>query len=177
MKDPLDGITLTRLAQADLDAVHAIQSDPDTHVHDPTGRPTDIQSTQHMIDMSQRSWDEHGFGLWTVRFADGSIAGTCGAFVSKLPVWNLGYRLSPATWGRGLASAAAAKAVETAGAADPELPIIARVLATNPASARVAERVGLVLAWRGPSTKGPERLILSDRELPKALLDSIIALG
>ena len=177
MNDPLDGITLTRLAQADLDQVHAIQSDPRTHLHDPSGRPTDIESTQRMIDMSQRSWDEHGFGLWTVRLADGSIAGTCGAFVSKLPIWNLGYRLAPATWGHGLAGAAAAKAVEAALAADSELPIIARVLATNPASARVAESAGLVLAWRGPSTRGPERLILSDRALPEALLDSVIALG
>jgi RimJ/RimL family protein N-acetyltransferase len=175
--DPLDGITLTRLAQADLDQVHAIRSDPGTHMHDPTGRPTDSESTQRVIDMSQRSWDEHGFGLWTVRLADGTVAGTCGAFVASLPVWNLGYRLSPATWGRGLASAAAARAVEMARAADSELPIIARVLATNPGSARVAEKAGLVLVWRGPSMKGPERLILSDREPSAAVLDSLIALG
>jgi RimJ/RimL family protein N-acetyltransferase len=177
VRDPLDGIALARLAQADLDEVHAVQSDPGTHLHDPPGRPTDIESTQRVIDMSQRSWDEHGFGLWTVRLADGSLAGTCGAFVSELPVWNLGYRLTPVAWGRGLASAVATRAVDVAGTVEPELPVIARVLATNPGSVRVAEKAGLALAWRGPSAAGPERLILSDRELPSAVLDRLVALG
>lgn len=74
--DALDAITLTPLASADLDEVHAIQSDSETWQHHPAGRPTDIESTQRVTAMSQRSWTEHGFGLWTERLADGPVAGT-----------------------------------------------------------------------------------------------------
>jgi hypothetical protein len=42
---------------------------------------------------------------------------------------------------------------------------------------RVAERTGLALARRGQSTKGPERLILSDRELPEGVLGSLTVRG
>jgi RimJ/RimL family protein N-acetyltransferase len=173
----LDGIALTPLATDHLDEVHAIQSDPRTWEHHPAGRPTDIAATERMIAMSQHSWTEHGFGLWTVRLEDGMVAGTCGALVPALPFWNLGYRLSPAAWGRGLASALARKAAGAARTADPMLPLVARVLATNPASTRVAENAGLTLVWSGPSKEGPARLLLADRELSPTLLDSLIALG
>ena len=164
------------LSPADLDDVHAIQSDPGTWEHLPSGRPTDINSTRRVIEMSEASWSAHGFGLWTIRLPDGTVAGTCGAFVNALPVWNLGYRLSPAVWGHGLASEVAVAAVEAAQAADLTLPVVARVLSTNPASSRVAAKAGLTLRWRGRPTEGPKRLIHADRALEPELLRALAAL-
>ena len=62
----------------------------------------------------------------------------------------------------------------------------ARVLANNPASIRVLERLDLELVWQGDSSAGPtgpddtthlERLVFADRPLDEAMLREVIALG
>jgi hypothetical protein len=64
--------------------------------------------------------------------------------------------------------------------------VTARVLAANPASVRVLERLELELVWRGASSAAPtgpadtthlDRLIFADRVLDDDTLDAVIALG
>jgi RimJ/RimL family protein N-acetyltransferase len=89
--------------------------------------------------------------------------------MTPVHVWDLGYRLSPTSWRRGFATEIALAAVAAARGIDDSVPITARVLSNNPASARVAVRVGLRRVWQGPTTAeaglGVYGEIFSDREL------------
>jgi len=182
--DPADEVVLGRL--------FAIQADPATWTHLPEGVETDLSQTRSLAEDHARSWREQGLGWWavglreaTAGFPEGAIVGLGGAGVRRpeLPAWNLGYRLTPAVWGRGLAGELAAAALRAARLARPELPVTARALARNPASWHVLERVGLSLAWEGPApasaplTRGLTLRVYADRPLPDELLGRIAALG
>ncbi|WP_172979929.1 GNAT family N-acetyltransferase [Agromyces agglutinans] len=190
------GSTSTRLRfrpldPSDLDAVHAIYADPETWRHLPQGRHRSPEMTAGMIARSEASRREHGLGTWAVLAPaepDGEpvLVGTAGVTMLGFPAWNLGYRFAPGAWGRGYATEAAAAALAAARTAHPEVPVTARVLAGNPASVRVLERIGLELRWRGRSAETPEgdgrtthleRLVFTDRPVDADLLERLIALG
>ena len=67
--------------------------------------------------------------------------------------------------------------------AEPDAPVTARVLATNPASIRVLDHVGLTQVWRGAprdrtlAAADVERIVFSDRRLSAETRDGLIALG
>ncbi len=94
-------------------------------------------------------------------------------------VWNLGYRLTPRSWGRGLATELAEAAVTAAGAALPLVPVTARILSNNRASSVVAQRAGLARRWEGPTTGIGTELarweIYADRVLTESQLEWLIA--
>lgn len=206
MSDPADNVTtmidtltlapavrsarllLTPLSHADLDEVHAILSDERTWRHLPSGRHTDPQQTVAVIDLSLASQGAHGCSSWSVRVGaegeHGPIVGVGGATWSGAGCWNLGYRLTPEVWGRGFATEVARAAIVHARRAEPDAPVTARVLATNPTSARILDRVGLTPVWRGLPPRSPhipapgvERLVYSDRRLDRPVLEELIALG
>lgn len=206
MSDPADNVTpmidtlapapavrsarllLTPLSHADLDEVHAIFTDERTWRHLPSGRHTDPQQTAAKIDSSLASLGAHGCGSWSIRVsADGErgpIVGVGGATWSSAGSWNLGYRLAPEAWGRGFATEVARAAIVHARRAEPDAPVTARVLVTNPASVRILDRVGLTRVWRGLPPRashmpapGVERLMYSDRRLGRPVLNALIALG
>lgn len=170
----------------------AIQSDPETWRHLPTGVETDISQSRTMAEDQARSWRDQGLGWWLIRLRDslgeldaGAVIGLGGAAVRRPEVraWNLGYRLTPASWGHGFAGEAGRAALAAARDAQPDLPVTARALTHNPASWRTLERIGLSLAWEGdaaagyPLTSGMKRRIYADRELSPALLDQLVGLG
>ncbi|MWC00126.1 GNAT family N-acetyltransferase [Agromyces seonyuensis] len=149
-----------------------------------------------MVRRSDASWDAAGVGEWGVRagagvdgFDEGDFLGVVAATVKTLAgggqVLNLGYRFAPRAWGRGFAGEAARTVLAAVEAAGIRMPVTARVLADNPASIRVLDRLPLELVWRGRSEAGPdapatarrERLIYADRPLETAVLDGVIALG
>lgn len=170
------GVDLLPVSTADVDDVHALFSDPGTWRHFPSGRFTDVAQTVALIERFVREWDEVGLSQWAVRDGSGPLLGLAGV-VPRERWWNLGYRFTPSAWGRGLATDVSIEAIARARGLRPDLPVITRSLATNPASGRVAERAGLQLAWRGPSTDGPERLIHADRELAPDVLAALVQLG
>ncbi|MBX0299080.1 GNAT family N-acetyltransferase [Cryobacterium sp. 1639] len=90
---------------------------------------------------------------------------------------NLGYRLTPASWGVGFASEAAAAVL--AAATPSAFPVTARALAANPASVRVLDRIGLTRLWSGsgPASTALDRVVFADRPLAPDLLAAIIRLG
>jgi len=177
MAGPLDEhLTVSRLDHADAYDVHVIQADARTWHHSPSARPTDIADTEAMIVRSEESWAKHGHGLWVVR-ADETVIGVAGATMTELGVWNLYYRFSPESGGRGYASIVAAQAVNAARLHDPDSPIIARILENNPRSAAVAVRAGLSLQWQGSVGRTSDRLLFADRDLPQELIARLSALG
>lgn len=183
----------------DLEEVFAISGDPRTWAHIPGERVTDPRQTEALLEMFGAGWREHGLSHWVVRLGEagaylllepGQVLGTGGvhlfAAVAGKQVWNLGYRLDPACWGHGFATELARYAVERAHAARESVPVIARVLSTNPASVKVAQKAGLQLRWEGspsPQTAAAvgdgsvSRLILADRELDGDVLAWLVSRG
>ncbi|GAA1834296.1 GNAT family N-acetyltransferase [Agromyces salentinus] len=186
-------LLLTPLTPDDLEDVHRVYGDERTWRHLPSGRHLDRGISMATIERSSKSRREHGFGMNAVRLrepvgdlAPGTFAGVAGASMMAFGAWNLSYRFAPDAWGHGLAVEAARRSLAAAIEGAPAAPVTARVLANNPASIRVLERLGLELAWRGASSAEPthdgdtthlERLVFSDRALDEPVLDAVIALG
>jgi len=111
-------------------------------------------------------WTEHGFGLYEVfETADGgaSFRGFAGmaypTFVPELAHRpELGWRLAPAAWGRGLATEAAAVIRDVAFQQLALRELISIIGCDNDRSARVAEKLGM-------SIEGSARVPGDDREV------------
>ena len=180
-------LALSAVSHADLSEIFAVYGDPGTWLHLPSGRHRTDQRARALIDASMLSARVHGLGQWSVRIgpdgvdglAAGTFIGTGGAEMTPAGVWNLGYRLSPSSWGRGFASELAAAAVAAVARVSRDIPVTARVLSNNPASARVAARVGLEKVWEGPTTTdaadGVLGEIYADRTFDPAALQWLTA--
>ena len=186
-------LLLTPLTLDHLDDYHRVYSDPRTWEHLPTGRHTSRGQSAQAIERSMQSLRTSGFGHCAVVLREpvgalgpGSFVGSAGASMLPFGAWNLGYRLAPEAWGHGIAGEAAALALQAARGAQPDAAVTARVLANNPASVRVLERLGLDLVWQGRSSDAPsaaddtthlERLVFADRPVDDDTLRAVIALG
>jgi RimJ/RimL family protein N-acetyltransferase len=180
-------LRLTPLGVDDLAGVHALYSDPGTWRHLPGGRHTSPDQTERMLHDSDRSRAASGLGRWAVRLraplpgtdlAGGALIGVASATLLDCGAHNLGYRLTPASWGSGLATEAATAVLAAAGAAD--LPVTARAVRANPASVRVLERIGLTEVWSGSDLPGRaplDRVIFADRPLTENMTAALIRLG
>jgi RimJ/RimL family protein N-acetyltransferase len=188
-----DRLLLTPLTLDHVDDYFRVYGDPRTWEHQPSGRHASRGESARAIERSMESRRVHGFGHCAVvlrepvgDLAPGSFLGSAGAAMLPFDAWNLGYRLAPEAWGHGLAGEAAQISLGAARRARPEIPVTARVLANNPASIRVLERLDLELVWQGASRAAPagpddtthlERLVFSDRPLDDETLEAVIALG
>lgn len=170
----------------DLDALHEIYGDARTWRHLPSGRHAELEQTASLLERWLDDWRTVGLGAWVVHEASdpSTIVGhggcalrgdarTGGAF------WNLGYRFSPEAQGHGYATELSLAAVAAARGLRPEVPVVAYLLEHNTASARVAEKAGLVLRHRGLDAGNPDpaavRLVYADRELTDAELRAALA--
>lgn len=165
-----DRLLLRRPVPADLDALFAVNADPRLWTHFPALRHTDPAQTKAAMDRWDASWEATGLGFWTVRERGADeVIGYAGATLLGGVVWNIGYRLSVASHGRGLAREAATAAMSWAHRIDPATPRIAYLLEHNLASAAVARAIGLRLVHRGPDAGNPDpgavRLVFADRPL------------
>ncbi len=148
-------LQLREFTPDDLDALHALMSDPQVMAH--SAAPETREETQARLDGWLASYQERGFGKWAVLDrATGAFIGYCGLAEEKIDDHTeieLGFRLFPAWWGRGLATEAAQVVVQHAfqtlhlerltGFTHPE----------NTASQRVLEKIGMRRKadahWRG----------------------------
>lgn len=188
-----DRLLLTPLTLDHVDDYFRVYGDPRTWEHLPGGVHTSRGDSARAIERSMASLREFGFGHCAVvlrepvgGLAPGSFIGSAGASMLPFGAWNLGYRFAPEAWGHGLAGEAARVSLEAARSTQPEAPVTARVLASNPASVRVLERLDLELVWSGISSTAPasaddtthlERLVFADRSLADETLQAVIALG
>ena len=141
-------LTFRRITADDLAVAHALHADPATNLHNPYGADPDLATTREHLDGWVRHWREHGFGYELIDDGTG-IVGICGVrrdVWQGLHVLNLYWRLVPEVWGRGYATTAGAHALEMAIAARHREPVVARLVDGNAASARIAEKLGMVRA-------------------------------
>lgn len=175
-------LCLDKPTPTDVDKLHALYSDPRVWTHLPSGRHHERAQTAAMVDRWRQGWNEIGLGQWVVREGSNTtIIGHGGCAVRQACFWNLGYRFRPEVQGRGLATELSHVAVSNAHAVRPELPVVAYLLEHNAASARVAEKVGLVLRHRAPDVGNDDpdaiRLIYADRELAEDELAATLGHG
>ena len=127
----------------DLDALFALNNDERTWTYDPAGRHLGPDRTRAWITRCVEKWRLDDLSYWTVRLlSSGSVIGVGG--VQSQPFgWNLYYRFTPSSWGNGYATELAQAALAAASSHDPGAPVMAWISPANPASARVATRLGL----------------------------------
>ncbi|WP_245554972.1 GNAT family N-acetyltransferase [Nesterenkonia alba] len=169
----LDDLRLDMPTLDDVPAIFDIYSDPRVWTHLPSGRHTERERTEVMVQAWIDGWERDGLSSWIVRDADsGVVLGNAGCWVKRDVFWNLGYRLAYDAQGRGIASRVSGHAVKEARVVRPELPVVAILLEHNKASARVAEKVGLTVQHRGPDAGNPDpeaiRLVAADRPLSES---------
>ncbi|CAH0277386.1 hypothetical protein SRABI91_03825 [Rhodococcoides fascians] len=173
-------LVLDEPADADLDALYEICSDPQSWTHFPSLRHNDIGTTQRMVQNWTAQWRRDGLSTWIVReHGSDMISGYGGCSIRQNAFWNLGYRLHPDAQGKGYAAEMSRTAVECAYRTRPEMPVVAYLLEHNLSSARVAERAGLKLVSRGPDIGNPDpeaiRLVYADRPLTADQVDAVLS--
>ena|SRR5450755_2258586 len=137
-------LRLRRVTAADAPALVAISTDPHTNEHRPGGAPSRAQSNE-IVNGFISDWEQHGIGYWVVEHL-GTVIGIAGVRPIRLhgrDCWNLYYRFSPDSWGKGLAAEAARRALAAARECDPTRPIVARTRPDNVAAARLAQTIGM----------------------------------
>jgi RimJ/RimL family protein N-acetyltransferase len=159
-------LDLCAVSMADLAALFAINSDPETWRHDPDGRHITADQTRVWIDRAAARWRTDGLSYWSVRLrSDGSTIGVGGVQRHASGGWNLYYRFAPSSWGHGYATEMSQAALAAAAAVDPEVPVFAWIVGHNEASRAVAERLGLKNYGEFVDTNdGVTRLAYADRQ-------------
>lgn len=129
----------------DLEAFSLIRSDPDVMRYMRDGKPLSREQVSENLTGIIQHYREHSFGLWAAIYKqDSQLIGFCGLqFLEQTPEIELGYMLSKAYWGKGLATEGA-KASLKYGFGNLNLErIVAVAYPENLASRRVMEKVGM----------------------------------
>lgn len=142
----------------DLEPFAALNADPRVMEHFPA---TLARAESDVLAARIRThFDEHGYGLWAVD-VDGVFAGFTGLAWSEVTgarALEIGWRLAPEFWGRGLATDAATAALAYGLVREPR--IVSFTAVSNVRSWRLMERIGMRREheFDHPRTDLPERL-------------------
>jgi RimJ/RimL family protein N-acetyltransferase len=115
----------------------------------PYGRAMTREETESFVASQLAHWEEHRFGLWVAgERSTGRTVGYVGLAVPTflpeiLPAVEVGWRFEPAVWGRGYATEAATAALDEAFTTLGLEEVCSLPQVDNPASCRVADRLGL----------------------------------
>ena len=138
-------LTLRELSLTDGPALSAILADPEVMRYSVRGVMSP-HATDEFIQWCVESYAHSGFGPWAlVDNASGALAGFCGLNQERVDGADeieLGYRLAPQFWGRGLATEAVHATLEHGFGALGLASIIAIVQPGNAASVRVIQKSG-----------------------------------
>lgn len=133
----------------DLDALTAINADPEVMRFILDGSVRDRRQSAESLRRAVANWQEHGYGLFAVEVRDtGALIGWAGLAVPEflpevLPAAEIGWRFGRESWGHGYATEAAAAALRF-GFLDRGLDRIVSIRhVDNVRSARVMEKLGL----------------------------------
>ena len=140
-------LRLRRWTAGDLDELARVFAEPKVWWY-PFGRGLDRTETERFLGRERQRWDELGLGTWAAELrATGELVGYVGLGVpdwlpAVMPAVDVGWRLHPDHWGRGLATEGAGAAVrhgfEVLGADR----LLCLHDTRNRASARVADKLG-----------------------------------
>jgi RimJ/RimL family protein N-acetyltransferase len=115
------------------------------------GVPMTPAQSAAQLEQIVAHWAEHGFGLWAAEErATGSLAGFVGLshpvfLPAVMPVVEVGWRLDPRVWGRGLATEGAAASLRYGAEVLGLRRIVSIIDPRNEASRRVAAKLGMAL--------------------------------
>jgi RimJ/RimL family protein N-acetyltransferase len=144
---PLDTprLILRELTPDDTPALARILGDAQVMRHSVRGVMSE-QATGEFIDWCRHSYRAHGFGPWAVQDKSSStLAGFCGLNAERVDDADeieIGYRLAPAFWGKGLGTEAARRALSHGFDKLRIDSLIAIVEPANVASVKVIEKLG-----------------------------------
>ncbi len=145
-----DRLVLRPFELSDLDALTPILADPEVmrfSVSGPWSRERTLRFLQGCVaDYAEERW---GFGLWAVvHKRDAQLIGYCGlsrfADVDGVAEVEIGFRLAPEYWGRGLATEAVRAVRDYAFEHLGMRRLISMIEPENSRSIRVAEKAGMV---------------------------------
>lgn len=138
-------LTMRPFTLDDVDVVHALWTDAAVrrYLWDDMAIPR--ERAEEMVRGIVAAFDRNGRGMWLVFVPpDDMAAGFCGFLPRNEPAQGeLIYGLSPAAWGRGYATEAAAAVVDHGFTALGLERIVAKADVPNTASVRVLERLGM----------------------------------
>ncbi|MCP3372994.1 GNAT family N-acetyltransferase [Bradyrhizobium cajani] len=139
-------LTAERLHEAHLADLVALHRDADVSRYLGGVRTPEVTKTYLATNMAH--WDQHGFGLWTLRTQDGAFAGRAGIrhiLVDDVDEIEIAYAFKREFWGLGFASEIAS-ALTDFGLSHLELPSLIGIVYTgNGASRRVLEKSSYLL--------------------------------
>ncbi|MEY9123429.1 RimJ/RimL family protein N-acetyltransferase [Bradyrhizobium yuanmingense] len=139
-------LTAERLRENHLAELVALHCDPEVSRY--LGGVRTPEVTKAYLATNMAHWDQHGFGLWTLRTADGAYAGRAGirhVLVDDVDEIEIAYALKREFWGQGFASEIAT-ALTDIGLSQLALPsLIGIVYVGNTASRRVLEKSNYLL--------------------------------
>ncbi|MBF4570478.1 GNAT family N-acetyltransferase [Plantibacter sp. VKM Ac-2880] len=133
-----------RMTPADLDEMAALLGDPSVMEFYPA--PKTREQAAAWIAWNEDNYAKDGLGLWIIETHDGDFVGDCGLTWQRVNdelKLEVGYHVSPAWQGRGVATEAAAASRDFAQEHTDSSELIAIVHPDNRASARVAEKIGM----------------------------------
>lgn len=127
----------------DAEAVFELNRDPEVMAYTGEARWESLEQTRERI-ATYPDFQTHGFGRWgLVHRADGRLIGMSGfKYQDDLGEIDLGYRLLPAYWGRGLATESARACVRFGFEHMGLQAVIGLVLPANTASHGVLRKAG-----------------------------------
>jgi RimJ/RimL family protein N-acetyltransferase len=146
-------LRLEPIADRHFDGLQAMNSQPEV-MRFISGTPETPEQTRHMIDVVKSRWAQYGFSWWAFIEVDtGRLVGAgCVQYLGRDPAnpHELGWRLVPDKWGRGLALEAARAMAGWAFAALDAPLLVAVCLPGNTNSAKVMKKLGM--RYRGGET-------------------------
>jgi RimJ/RimL family protein N-acetyltransferase len=152
-----DRLVLRRFAPDDLDRLAEVFAAPEVWRF-PYGRGFTRDETATFLDAQIAQWDACGVGCWVaIERARDAVVGYVGLSVPTflpeiLPALEVGWRLHPDVWGRGYATEGASAALDQAFTTLGLDGVCSIPQTDNPASVRVAERLGM---WREKTMRLP----------------------
>ena len=143
-------LVLRPLAAPDADALHALWTDEPVRRFLWDGRVIPFEETRAVVEESERLFQQHRFGLWGVRARDGGeLVAVAGYWHFRTPPsLELLFAVAASHWGCGIATEAS-RSVLGYGVRTLGFQVIAASTdATNAASVRVLEKLGMSLRRR-----------------------------
>jgi len=141
-------LRLRGFSPLDRQPLQAILGDRDVIRYLPTTEPWPKQKVRGALDRHWAHWTKRGFGWWAVEtIAARELLGWCGlGYLDDTAEVEIKYLLKKSHWGKGIATEAATPCIEHAFKTLALDRIIGLVHPDNRPSARVLEKLGLVLA-------------------------------
>jgi RimJ/RimL family protein N-acetyltransferase len=144
-----DRMILRPWTDADLDPLAAIFAEP-AFWHYPFGRGFTRAETEAYLERQLHHWADDGFGMWAAELKEGRrLIGYIGLAMPTwlpqvMPAVEVGWRLHPDHWGRGLATEGGRASLRYGFDVLDLDRIIAIVMPENVASRRVMAKLGMI---------------------------------